>query len=67
MFVDLGLDTLEPEVAQFYQRQAVAFMVIDSCEGDSARGDFAGHLPGVVRPMLNWNTVFSLEGLPAGR
>lgn len=67
MFVDLGLDTLEPDVAQFYQRQAVAFMVIDSCEGDSARGDFAGHLPGVVRPMLNWNTVLSPEGLPASR
>jgi lipopolysaccharide transport system ATP-binding protein len=48
---------------QFYVREAVAFMVTDSCEGDSARGDFAGHLPGVVRPMLNWKTVFDHEGI----
>jgi lipopolysaccharide transport system ATP-binding protein len=38
-------------------RQAVAFHVIDSCDGDSARGDYAGPLPGVVRPMLKWDTV----------
>ncbi len=67
MFVDLGLDTIEPEVAQFYQRQVVAFMVIDSCEGDSSRGDFAGHLPGVVRPMLNWNTVLHSEGIQSSQ
>jgi lipopolysaccharide transport system ATP-binding protein len=59
MFVDMGLDTVDPEIEQFYQRQAVAFMVTDSCEGDSARGDFAGHLPGVVRPLLNWKTVLN--------
>jgi lipopolysaccharide transport system ATP-binding protein len=57
MFVNLGIDTVEPEIEQFYIRQAVAFMVVDSCEGDSARGDFAGSLPGVVRPLLDWTTV----------
>ena len=67
MFVDMGLDTLEPEVEQFYQRQVVAFMVIDSCEGDSARGDFAGHLPGVVRPLLNWTTVCNPESIQTSR
>jgi lipopolysaccharide transport system ATP-binding protein len=63
MFVSMGLDTVDPEMEQFYVREAVAFMVTDSCEGDSARGDFAGHLPGVVRPMLNWKTVFDPEGI----
>jgi len=67
MFVDLGLDTLEPEIEQFYQRQVVAFLVHDSCEGDSARGDFAGHLPGVVRPLLNWKTTFNSEGIQTSR
>ncbi len=67
MFVSMGLDTVDPEIAQFYQRQVVAFMVKDSCEGDSARGDFAGHLPGVVRPLLNWKTVLNPEDIQISR
>jgi lipopolysaccharide transport system ATP-binding protein len=35
---------------------AVAFQVIDREGGDSARGDYAGPLPGVVRPLLEWAT-----------
>lgn len=35
---------------------AVAFQVIDREGGDSARGDYAGPLPGVVRPLLEWTT-----------
>jgi hypothetical protein len=28
----------------------------DGCQGDSARGDFNGDMPGVVRPLLEWST-----------
>jgi lipopolysaccharide transport system ATP-binding protein len=35
----------------------VAFQVIDSQQGDSARGDYIGPLPGVVRPLLDWETT----------
>ena len=63
MFVNVAVNTIEPEIMQFVERQAVAFMVIDSCEGDSARGDYAGPLRGVVRPLLKWNTVFDPEGI----
>ena len=63
MFVDVGLCTLEPEISQFFERQAVAFYVIDSCEGDSARVDYAGSFGGVVRPLLNWSTVFNPDGI----
>ena len=42
MFIDVGLTTLGPPILQFFERQAVAFQVIDSPEGDSARGDWAG-------------------------
>ena len=57
MFIDVGLAILEPAVLQFIERQVVAFNVIDSCDGDSARGDYAGPMPGVVRPLLKWNSV----------
>jgi lipopolysaccharide transport system ATP-binding protein len=38
-------------------RNAVAFQVVDSQQGDSARGDYIGPIPGVVRPLLGWATA----------
>jgi len=45
---------MDPETIHFFERDAVAFQVIDKLEGDSARGDYAGAFPGVVRPLLKW-------------
>jgi lipopolysaccharide transport system ATP-binding protein len=39
-----------------YERNAVAFQVVDSPVGDSARGDYIGPMPGVMRPLLHWTT-----------
>jgi hypothetical protein len=33
--------------------------VIDSLVGDGARGDYAGPMPGVVRPHLRWTNQFT--------
>ena len=63
MFVDVALETLDPLIMQFRERQVVAFHVIDTQDGDSARGDFIGTMPGVVRPLLNWSTVFNPDGI----
>jgi lipopolysaccharide transport system ATP-binding protein len=46
----LRLHTREPNV--------VAFQVVESLAGDSARGDYVGPVPGVVRPLLPWETDF---------
>jgi len=40
----------------FFVADAVAFNVIDSMEGQSARGEWAGKLTGAVRPKLDWAT-----------
>jgi lipopolysaccharide transport system ATP-binding protein len=56
--VQVDISTFVPQVFHVEEFDAVAFQVIDSLDGDSARGDFAGKLPGVVRPLLNWNTQF---------
>ena len=37
---------------------AVAFQMIDSNDGDSARGDYMGPLSGAVRPLLEWETTY---------
>jgi lipopolysaccharide transport system ATP-binding protein len=57
LFVTAGL-TSEGPTLQFYESDAVAFNMIDSLDGDSARGDYAGQMHGVVRPMLQWSTQF---------
>jgi lipopolysaccharide transport system ATP-binding protein len=56
--VGAGIDTIDPVIFQFYEYDAVAFHVVDSLEGESARGDFTGDMGGVVRPMLKWSTKF---------
>jgi lipopolysaccharide transport system ATP-binding protein len=40
-----------------HERNAIAFQVIDNPSGDSARGDYVGPMPGVMRPLLNWTTA----------
>jgi lipopolysaccharide transport system ATP-binding protein len=56
LFVYAGLCTLNPLVSVHYEHNAVAFHVVDTLDGDSARGDYPGAMPGVVRPMLKWST-----------
>jgi lipopolysaccharide transport system ATP-binding protein len=56
MFVSAGLMTVNPDRKQFSEKDAVAFQVVDSLEGDSARGDSGRRIRGVVRPLLKWTT-----------
>lgn len=58
VFVEPANTALDPIVPQFCVRDAVAFQVIDSHDGNSARGDWVGDLPGIVRPMLKWGTDY---------
>jgi lipopolysaccharide transport system ATP-binding protein len=58
LIVGAAISTLDPVKIHLYERDAVAFQVVDSFEGDSARGDYAGSLPGAVRPLLKWETRF---------
>ncbi len=41
---------------EYHVPDAVAFQVIDTLDGDSARGHYPGDLPGTVRPKLDWHT-----------
>ncbi len=54
--------TIDPEVRRFRVRDAVAFHVIDSMDGDSARVDLGSNMAGIVRPLLNWDTQFNPNG-----
>jgi lipopolysaccharide transport system ATP-binding protein len=59
LFVGVGLSIMDPNITQFSERDVIAFQVIDSLDGDSARGVWTGKWGGVVRPLLKWSTRFS--------
>jgi lipopolysaccharide transport system ATP-binding protein len=59
MIIAPAMRTEQPKILHFYERDAVAFQVVDSLDGDSARGDYGGRMRGAVRPILNWGTQFS--------
>lgn len=58
VFVGAALTTYKPLEVHFVEWDAVTFNVVDNLEDDSARGDFAGVLPGIVRPVFDWETEF---------
>ena len=62
IIVGAAISTMDPVIIHFYEPDAVAFQVIDSLDGDSARGDYAGSIPGVVRPILRWTTQYRVSG-----
>jgi lipopolysaccharide transport system ATP-binding protein len=59
--VSCGLMAVNPNIPQFIERFAVAFHIVDTIDGNSARGDWTGAMPGVVRPMLDWETSYTPE------
>jgi lipopolysaccharide transport system ATP-binding protein len=65
LVVSAAISTMDPVIVHFFERDAVAFQVIDSLDGDSARGDYAGPFPGVVRPLLQWTTSFEPVDSPS--
>ncbi len=65
LFVSASIITMDPVIIQFGERDVVVFQVIDSLDGDSARGDWAGRLTSVVRPLCQWTTQCSPNGREA--
>ena len=61
-FIGPTIGTENPTVKRLGLSDAVAFHVVDSMDGCGARMDSAGNIPGVVRPLLKWETQFSPHG-----
>ncbi len=58
LLVTCSLASLRPLEVHFFVREAVAFNVTDPAVGDSARGDWDGNIPGVMRPLLKWENCY---------
>jgi lipopolysaccharide transport system ATP-binding protein len=61
LIVDAAISTMDPVTVHAHEREAVAFKVVDSFDGDSLGGDYGGAIPGVVRPQLGWQTIAQEE------
>lgn len=64
LFVSPAMLTINPNQAEFFERDSIAFQVVDNIDGDSARGDWGGNLGGVIRPLLTWQTTYSQSSQP---
>ena len=57
--ISVAVSTFRPVQVHFFERDAIGFEVLDLQEGDSARGDYAGPMLGVIRPMLQWRDEYT--------
>ena len=57
-YVSSFITTIKPETQQVGEFSIVAFHVVDTLEGDSARGGIGRQMPGAVRPLLEWSTQY---------
>jgi lipopolysaccharide transport system ATP-binding protein len=56
LIIGAAITTMDPQRIHFFERDVVAFQIVDSLDGNAARGDYAGSIPGVVRPLLKWTS-----------
>jgi lipopolysaccharide transport system ATP-binding protein len=52
---------LPSTVTHAHEPKAITFQVLETDNAESARGDYVGSIPGVVRPLLPWSTELVTE------
>ena len=67
LVVSAAISTMDPVIVHFFERDAVAFQVIDSLDGDSARGDYAGPIPGGRAPTATMDDELRAGGFSITR
>jgi lipopolysaccharide transport system ATP-binding protein len=62
-FVGLATSTMSPVKGHFFAQDVLAFKVTESHTGNKiiARGNYEGDLPGIIRPVLEWQSVKKLN------
>lgn len=59
--VDAVFNTYLPENRVHIQEEdMLCFEILDPMDGTTARGDFKGVMPGMIRPVANWQTNYSM-------
>lgn len=56
LLVGVALVTHDPFVIHFHERDSIAFNMVDNDLISKTRGDYVGNLPGVIRPLMKWES-----------
>ena len=56
-YVSVALSTPTPKIIRFFEKECVAFQVVDGMGEGSIRAMWGGDIVGVVRPHLPWQTT----------
>ena len=56
ILVGVALVTHNPFMVYFHEKDSIAFNMIDDPIVSPTRGEYVGSLPGVVRPLLKWES-----------
>lgn len=56
VIVGVALVTHDPFEVHFHQKETLVFNMMDNMNDSPTRGEYVGSLPGVVRPLLKWES-----------
>lgn len=54
--VSVAIMSYNPYTIHFHEQDAISFSVIDKLEEENVRGTHGGNWPGIIRPLLKWET-----------
>jgi lipopolysaccharide transport system ATP-binding protein len=54
--IGVAILTPNPFYVHIHEKDVIVSNIVDDLAENSARGDFIGHFPGVVRPLMKWET-----------
>lgn len=46
-----------PFIVHFHIKEVIGFTIVEKMDGNTARGIYSGHFPGLVRPLLQWEPL----------
>jgi lipopolysaccharide transport system ATP-binding protein len=56
IIIGAAVVTHDPFSIHFHEKEIIAFNMIDKSENNLTRGSYAGNMPGVIRPLLKWQS-----------
>ncbi|MCX6188615.1 MAG: ABC transporter ATP-binding protein [Bacteroidetes bacterium] len=56
IMVGVALVTHDPFVIHLHEKECIAINMVDNSIQSPTRGEYVGNLPGIIRPLLNWES-----------
>jgi lipopolysaccharide transport system ATP-binding protein len=57
IIIGAAVVTHNPFQIHFHEREVIAFNMIDKSGQNNTRGDYSGSMPGIIRPLLKWQSI----------